>query len=98
LDPTAGYNGSDPDKTLFWQRVTEGMGAGPRLVKDGQIDYNPYSEGFHSREVLNGVNLRSAVGITNGGMLLLVTTKATMHQLAHIMKALGCSQAMNLDG
>lgn len=98
LDPTSGLNVANLDQTLFWQRVTEGMGAGPRLVKDGEIDYEPYSEGFHSAEVLRGVAMRSAVGITSTGWLMLVTTKATMPQLAHIMRALGCSQAMNLDG
>lgn len=99
LDPVyaPGWNG-DVDKALFWQRVTEGMGAGPRLVKDGEIDYEPYDEGFHSNEVLSGVSMRSAVGITSTGWLLLVTTRASMRQLAHIMRALGCSEAMNLDG
>jgi exopolysaccharide biosynthesis protein len=100
IDPvyTTDWPNSDLGQTLFWQRVTEGLGAGPRLVKDGAIELNPYSEGFHSAEVLRGVSMRSAVGITSSGWLMLVTTKASMAQLAHIMRALGCSQAMNLDG
>jgi len=86
------------DQTLLWQRVPEGLGAGPRLVRDGQVSLDPYGEGFHSAEVLNGVAMRSAVGINSTGWLLMVTTQASIPQLAHIMKALGCSQAMNLDG
>ena len=100
LDPVYAnsFTGGDVDQALFWQRVTEGMGAGPRLVKDGTIALDPYGEGFHSAEVLNGVAMRSAVGVTSSGWLMLVNTKASIKQLAHIMKALGCAQAMNLDG
>jgi len=100
LDPVYAPNSApaDVDQALFWQRVTEGMGAGPRLVKDGEISLDPYGEGYRSAEMLNGVALRSAVGVTSSGWLMLVNTKASMRQLAHIMKALGCSQAMNLDG
>ena len=42
---------------------------------------------------------RSAVGLTEDGHLLLVTCpSATMQQLGQVMKALGCGDAMNLDG
>lgn len=89
---------ADTDQALYWQRVTEALGAGPRLVLDGQIDLDPAVEGYRSAEMLDGVSQRSAVGITSEGWLYLVTTSSTMDQLAHIMRALGCSQAMNLDG
>ncbi|MGO8673156.1 MAG: phosphodiester glycosidase family protein [Capsulimonadaceae bacterium] len=89
---------ANTDQALFWQRVTEALGAGPRLVCDGNIDLNPFEEGFRSAEVLDGSSLRSAVGITSSGWLLLVATRGTIPELAHIMRALGAAQAMNLDG
>ena len=83
---------------LIWQQVTEAIGAGPRLVRDGAIALSPYTEGFSSSEVLFTVARRSAVGYTSTGDLLLVSTISSIPNLARIMKALGCAQAMNLDG
>jgi exopolysaccharide biosynthesis protein len=83
---------------LLWQQVTEGLGAGPRLVRDGAVSLSPYSEGFNSAEVLYSVARRSAVGYTSDGGLLFVCVTASIPDLAHIMRELGCAQAMNLDG
>ncbi|NLC56426.1 MAG: phosphodiester glycosidase family protein [Armatimonadetes bacterium] len=82
----------------FWQGVQEGIGCGPRLLAQGAVVYNPTAEGFSSPKVLRISGARSAVGIRRDGTLLLVTTTATVRQLADVMKALGAYDAMNLDG
>jgi len=88
--------GSQDD--AFWQTVREGIGCGPRLVTGGAVTYNPTGEGFSSPKILSISGARSAVGITRDNTLLLVTASATVRQLADIMKALGATDAMNLDG
>ena len=82
----------------FWQNVREAVGCGPMLVRDGQICLDPTSEGFSSAKILTASGQRSAVGITSDRKLLLVTCGGTVRQLASVMKALGCRDAMNLDG
>lgn len=83
----------------FWETVTEALGAGPRLVADGQLSVNPEAEGFSDPKILSASCRRSAVGITRDRALLLVTCEsATIRQLAQAMLALGAHDAMNLDG
>ncbi|MFH0887458.1 MAG: phosphodiester glycosidase family protein [bacterium] len=82
----------------MWAEVAEGLGAGPRLVTDGNITYDPQAEGFSQDKILSLSGARSAVGITPDGYLLMVTTSATVKELATVMKELGAYNAMNLDG
>ena len=85
-----------------WADVTEGIGAGPRLVKDGRIVFSVESakdEGFTEAKILSQSNARSALGITESGELLMVTVPgANMAELAEVMKSLDAVEAMNLDG
>jgi exopolysaccharide biosynthesis protein len=92
---------SDPNfesAMVFWPRVREAVGCGPRLVADGRIALNMRGEKFSDPKVLFYSTSRSAVGVTRDRQLLLVTTSGTIPQLAAIMKSLGAYQAMNLDG
>lgn len=100
LDPAYpdDWDAARPQDVLLWQQVTEAVGCGPRLVRDGAVAVSPFTEGFSSEEVLNTTTRRSAVGFTSAGTLLLVSVSANIPNLAHVMKALGCTQAMNLDG
>jgi hypothetical protein len=83
----------------FWRRAQEAIGCGPMLVKDGRIVVDPTAEGFSHAKVLRLSGIRSAVGITASGELLLVTcSSATIRELARVMEALGAKDAMNLDG
>jgi exopolysaccharide biosynthesis protein len=86
----------------IWADVTEGIGAGPRLVKDGRIVFSVESakaEGFTEAKIFSQSNARSALGITESGELLMVTVPgAKMAELAEVMKSLGALEAMNLDG
>jgi len=85
---------------LFAEGELEGaLQAGPRLVTDGKIALNIKGEGFRDPKILTGGGSRSAIGLTRDNKLILLTTsKATIPQLAQIMKQAGAYQAMNLDG
>ncbi|MCA1293798.1 phosphodiester glycosidase family protein [Paenibacillus sp. alder61] len=85
---------------LFAGGELEGaLQAGPRLVTDGKIALNLKGEGFRDPKILKGGGTRSALGLTRDNKLILLTTsKATIPQLAQIMKQAGAYQAMNLDG
>jgi exopolysaccharide biosynthesis protein len=84
---------------LDWLSAQEALGCGPLLVRNGQVSVDPQAERFRDPKVLNNAGNRSAVGLTPDGHLLMVTcSSATMTQFGHVMKALGCRDAMNLDG
>lgn len=86
-----------PDWDSHWFSLT----AGPRLIRNGKIWLAPKSEGFRDRRVFSGKAKRNAIGISkNGRHLYLVTfvTPITLTHEAHLMHALGCREAMNLDG
>ena len=71
---------------------------GPRLLSDGHIVLDPHAERFRDRHML-APNSRIAVGITPGNKLVIVMTHEPIYlgRLAKVMKALGTSEAMNLD-
>lgn len=81
-----------------WEKVQEAMAAGPRLVKDGKVSVNPEAEGFSHEKILSLGGKRSALGITAQKEILFVVANGTIRELADVMKALGCQDAMNLDG
>lgn len=89
-----------PDRSpQIWQQVHDGVGAGPRLLTDGQVRVDAAGEGFADPKVLTDRGQRSAIGILPNGNALLVTVAGpTCAELAQIMKQLGAVQAMNLDG
>ena len=74
------------------------LGCGPALMLDGHIDVRPEAEGFHDPHVM-GSTRRMGVGLTRDHRLLIVQTLApvTFGKWAEVMRALGCSDAMNLD-
>jgi exopolysaccharide biosynthesis protein len=83
-----------------WDRHWFSLTCGPRLLRQGKIWLKPDLEGFKDPHVFGKVT-RSAIGFTaNGKQLILVTFKSllTLPQSAQTMKAIGCYEAMNLDG
>ncbi len=90
------------DRTGFWGRVSEGLGAGPKLVSGGRVSYSAESakaEGFTEAKILSQSSARSGLALTKDGNLLMVTcAAATMAQFAEVMHAMGAVEAMNLDG
>lgn len=79
------------------------IGAGPYLVKDGEVFVDVTTQKFGS---ITGKNPRSAIGFNEKNELIIVTIDGreessvgvTLTQLAYIMKGLGCKYAMNFDG
>jgi uncharacterized protein YigE (DUF2233 family) len=70
--------------------VREAVQCGPRLVIAGRIP--PFKP---------GESMRSAVGITPDGMVVLASTsrgELSLHDFARALKAWGCLDALNLDG
>ncbi len=80
------------------------LGAGPLLMREGQIvldaERERFQEGFRTQRAA-----RSAIGRTADGRILLVTvgqaqelTGVTLATMATVMQQLGCRDALNLDG
>ena len=87
------------DGTPKWRKHWFSLTAGPRLLRSGIVSINPRKEGFRDPAVM-GSAVRSAIGFTRSRKLLHVTflTPVSLLREAQIMKALGCHEAMNLDG
>jgi hypothetical protein len=79
-----------------WNKVVEGVAAGPTLLKNGQVLCDHVGEKVNVAALERRV--RTALGITADGRYLLVTTRATLDELARMLKALGARDALNLDG
>lgn len=79
--------------------VQSALQAGPRLVRNSKVDTNPVAEGFKDPKVLTNRAARTSIGVTTDGKLLIVTTSsATIKEMAEVMVKLGAVEAMNLDG
>ena len=73
--------------------------SGPRLITDGKIAISPKSEGFRDRGLCRR-SRRTAVGLTDKNKLVFVAVNTPIYlsTLARIMRQIGCTDAMNLDG
>ena len=86
-----------------WKGVNHILSGGPYLVKDGEVFVDMSDEKLSS---VGGRNPRTAIGYTADNNLILITADGregasiglTLNELAHLMKSLGCVNAMNLDG
>lgn len=89
----------------FWKRAVMAVGGGPWLLRDGSILIDAPQQGFNEGFSSNR-HPRTAVGVTAEGKLLLVTVDGrqpmsagmTLQELAQLMKQLGATDAINLDG
>ena len=75
------------------------ISGGPRLVQDGAI-YTELEGGFTEERFTTLTSPRSAVGISADGKLILVSVPggAKIQQMRELMLALGCTDAINVDG
>lgn len=88
-----------------WQKYPNAVGGGPLLLRDGRSALTADAEGF-TKGFIEGRHPRSAVGRTPEGDVWFVTVDgrqpmsvgASLEELAGIMKGLGCTDAVNLDG
>ncbi len=89
-----------------WKNIAYALGGGPRLVKDGRPHVTASPEVF-GRDVSGGATSRSAIAITQDGLLMLVAVETppdepgggvTLTEFAQVLVKLGAWNAMNLDG
>ena len=86
-----------------WQNVTHIISGGPYLVKNGEKFIDTKEQKLLA---IGGRNPRTAIGYTADNKLILVAVDGrenssiglTLNELANLMKELGCTNAMNLDG
>jgi len=71
---------------------------GPRLLRRGRVVLDPHAERFRDRHML-APNSRIAVGITPGNKIVFAMTHEPIYlgRLAKVMRAIGTTEAMNLD-
>ena len=86
-----------------WENVQHIISGGPYLLKDNQIFIDMTAQKLQS---IGGRNPRTAIGYTEDNNLVLVAVDGregssvglTLVELAKLMKTLGCTNAINLDG
>jgi hypothetical protein len=101
LQVTASLNPASPPEALGGCRPTDILGAGPRLVADGQVSVSTENFGHE-----NARNPRTVFAITDRGTWLFATLDGhqpssagmTLPELAEELVALGAVRAMNFDG
>lgn len=88
-----------------WSKTNHAIGGGPFLLKGGVPAVDAVAERF-TKDFYQNRHARSAVGKTADGSIVFtvvearpgITVGATLDELADIMKRLGCTDAINLDG
>jgi hypothetical protein len=86
--------------------MEQAIGGGPWLVQNGVVAVDWKEQKFQLADFVEKLHPRTAVGVTEDGILMLVTVDGrqavsqgvSLFQLAEIMKKLGAKNAMNLDG
>lgn len=106
LPNAEGLPGERPPRRFARPWMSEDIvGGGPLLIRDGRIDVAWESEVFFGTSIPE-VHPRTAAGITAEGDLILLVVDGRqsasrgvdLYELAHILKNLGCVEALNLDG
>lgn len=83
-----------------YEDLLVGIGGGPMLMKDGEVEFTWNEEVFWGSGVdLNTYRPRTAVGYTaDNKVIMLVTNSMKIEDMPALMESLGCHGAMNLDG
>lgn len=83
-----------------WREHWFSLTCGPRLVTHGEVIINAEAEGFADPHVL-GAGSRCAMGFPQSKDKIFLVTflrGLTLKKEGEVMKAMGCYEAMNLDG
>ncbi len=81
-----------------WYGYKMVMQGGIRLVENGKYNLYPRDQGFRHNNLFQPAS-RTAIGIDGNMLVMLAVTKPIyLSKLAAIMKAIGCTEAMTLDG
>lgn len=84
---------------INWEGYESVLGCGPHLIRSGKIVVSETPEGFRDPHVFMAMS-RSMLGYNSQGRLFLVSVEDCIRfkEMAAIMQALGCHEAMGLDG
>lgn len=83
---------------ISYDAVQEMIAAGPMVVEGGKNVAAERIKAYREAKIHTATAQRSAIGVTAEGKLILVTCVSDMIRLGNIMRTLGCTEAMNLDG
>ncbi|MGB3492374.1 MAG: phosphodiester glycosidase family protein [Elainellaceae cyanobacterium] len=100
-------SGLQPDSVSvppIFEQYSHVMGAGPLLIQNGQIVLNAEGEGFSSAFARQGAARSAIAKMQSGNIVMLTVTRRvngsgpTLAELAQILKQMGATDALNLDG
>ena len=88
-----------------WEKLENAVSGGPFLLRNGDINIDAEYEGFN-KAFIETRHPRTALGRTRDGDLIFVaidgrqkmSAGATLAEEAEILKNMGCTDALNLDG
>ncbi len=87
------------DGQPFSSDIVFAVGAGPKLLSNGNIDIDFERDGFSETKITSMRTARSFIGINKDGSIIMGTTpKASIKELASALSQLGVTDAINLDG
>lgn len=88
----------DSAQTFPLDHVVSMISGAPRLVENGQI-CTTLENGFQEARFTTAVTPRTAIGkLSNGKLVIVSTSAASIQQMRELMLQLGCVEAVNLDG
>ena len=94
-------------RSLKKWKMNVAVGGGPVLLQDGDIKITNNEERKFGGRAINDKHPRTAMGYTKNGKLIILAIQgrfpgvaegATLKQQAEILKDIGCTEALNLDG
>ena len=89
-----------------WKMETA-VGGGPALISDGEINITNNQERMFAGKAINDRHPRTSMGYTSDGYLVILAVEgrnpgraegASLVHMAEMLRALGCTEALNLDG
>ena len=94
------FTPSRPEKENDWENVTMAVAAGPLLLRNGQNVVNDadLNSAFISSSKHKGAAQRTFIGVKADNTLIIGEASTTHSDAANTLKALGCVDAMALDG
>ena len=98
-DNTLDFHPRRYGRTTHWRHRDTVLCTGPTLLRKGRKVLSPRDEGYRDGS-LWALRPRTAVGWTRANKMLFVCVLKPIHlsTMAGIMKALGCAEALGLDG
>ncbi|HWP95845.1 MAG TPA: phosphodiester glycosidase family protein [Syntrophomonadaceae bacterium] len=98
IDFSRGIDHEVAGAPLQWDQVRTTVGAGPTLLKNGNIIADGATEGFFEDKILTLRGARSFVGVTYDQVLVMGTVpNVTIRELGEIAQNIGLYQAITLD-